>query len=169
MFLIFSVSCNKSVCMNVQGDPRARKKGKKKGIWKPSGDCMAKTATLEQSAEHVVSQTVLNMKTVVDEKSLNTGSSCMLARGEVQLTAVNDVGIKCSNFPDTHERHVPSSSIMTPRLPPLQLHLFSYNSLHSVSHWTHSSTNQFLGLQRDTGKSEVIPRPMCSVCSDLKG
>lgn len=101
--------------------------------------------------------------------TFNTGSSCSpLALGDVRLTAVDDVGIKCSNFPDTHERHVPSSSIMTPRLPALQLHLFGYNSLPSVSHWTHSSTNRFLWLRIDTGKSEVISRLMRSVCSDLK-
>lgn len=130
---------------------------------------MAKTATLEQWDEHYVCQTVLNMKTVVDEKSFNTGSSySLLTHGEVPQTGVNDVGIKLSNIPDTHERHVPRSFVMIPSLPLLQLHLFGYNSLPSVSHWTHSATNRFLWLRIDTGKSEVISRLMHSVCNGLK-
>lgn len=61
---------------------------------------MAKTATLEQSDEHYVCQTVPNTKTVVDEKSFNTGSSCSpLALGDVRLTAVDDAGIKTFKLP----------------------------------------------------------------------
>lgn len=72
----------------------------KKGRKNLSGECMAKTATLEQSDEHYVCQTVPNMKTVVDEKSFNTGSSCSpLALGDVRLTAVDDAGIKTFKLP----------------------------------------------------------------------
>lgn len=130
---------------------------------------MPKTATPGQSEEHYICQTVLNVKTVISLMSFTTGASCsVLAIWEMWQTAMNDVGIKCSNIPNTQKRHVPSSSIMTPRLPLLQLHLSSYNSLPSVSHWTRSATNRFLWLRIDIGKSEVISRLKCSVCNDLE-
>lgn len=157
VFLIFAVSCSKSVyvCMNVQTHKKERRKKKTRNL-------------------------KISWRRYAEDSNFTFAKLFLMWRRRwfFKLCAHNQGGVAnrrewCGNKTfkhpkSSHERHVPSPCVMTPCLPLLQLHPLGYKSLPSVSHWTRSSTNWFLWLRTDLGKSEVISRLKCSVCSDLK-